>query len=216
MKRELRLWWKFKARGFRKPLNFRICFQNQHAMMMYDHQKKPGFFCWSYCAILINSAGPVTHYTLAEILVSALWPGHRYIAQKFSRWPPEAQKFGVYSVGPAKVFGTSLKWPLPPLHFGDLRGPVTRYCRIDRNGTVCHWFIIDPRSGSKSWSNPLKTYLQSPVQICWGIWVVLKSPVQSSYLPPSASNRDQDWLALLQKLIKTRPGQLFISYETSF
>jgi hypothetical protein len=33
-------------------------------------------------AISINSASPVTRYTPAEILVSALWPGHRYIAQK--------------------------------------------------------------------------------------------------------------------------------------
>jgi hypothetical protein len=36
----------------------------------------------SYCDISINSAGPVTRYTPAEILVSALWSGHRYIAQK--------------------------------------------------------------------------------------------------------------------------------------
>ena len=35
-----------------------------------------------YCAISINLAGPVTRYTPAEILVLALWPGHRYIAQK--------------------------------------------------------------------------------------------------------------------------------------
>jgi len=35
-----------------------------------------------YCTISINSAGPVTRYTPAENLVSALWPSHRYIAQK--------------------------------------------------------------------------------------------------------------------------------------
>ena len=42
-------------------------------MMMMKHY---------YCPISINSAGPVTHYTPVEILVSALWPGRRYIAQK--------------------------------------------------------------------------------------------------------------------------------------
>ena len=67
--------------------------------------------------------------------------------EKFGRWPPEARNFGVYGVGPAKVFGTSPKWPLPPLHFGELRGPVTRYCRIDRNGTVvCTGLVFRRRS----------------------------------------------------------------------
>jgi hypothetical protein len=61
-------------------------------------------------------------------------PLHR--TKKFGRWPPEAQKFGVYGVGPAKIFSTLPKWLLAPLHFGDLRGPVTRYCRIDQNRTV--------------------------------------------------------------------------------
>ena len=38
-----------------------------------------------YSPISINSAGPVTHYTPAEILVLALWPGHRYTAQNIQQ-----------------------------------------------------------------------------------------------------------------------------------
>ena len=37
--------------------------------------------------------------------------------------------------------------------------------------------------------------------------LVLESPVRSGYLPPSASNRDRDRLALLRKLIKTGPDR---------
>ena len=37
--------------------------------------------------------------------------------------------------------------------------------------------------------------------------IVLESPVRSGYLPPSASNRDRDRLALLRKLIKTGPDR---------
>ena len=33
-------------------------------------------------------------------------------------------------------FGTWPKWPLQPLHFGVFGAAVTRYCRIDWNGTV--------------------------------------------------------------------------------
>ena len=33
-------------------------------------------------------------------------------------------------------FGTWPKWPLPPLHFGDLRGAIMCHCWINQNGTV--------------------------------------------------------------------------------
>ena len=46
-----------------------------------------------YYTISINSAGPVTHYTPAEILVSALWPGHCYMAQKIQQVTTGGLKF---------------------------------------------------------------------------------------------------------------------------
>jgi hypothetical protein len=51
------------------------------------------FYHMDYCAILINSAGPVMHYTPAEILVSALRQGHRYIAQKIRQVTAGGLKF---------------------------------------------------------------------------------------------------------------------------
>ena len=60
----------------------------------------------TYCAISINSATPVTRYTLAEILVSALCPGHRYISQKIRQVTTGGPKNQGIRGGPAKVFGT--------------------------------------------------------------------------------------------------------------
>ena len=40
-------------------------------------------------------------------------------------------------------FGTWPKWPLQPLHFGVFGAAVTRYCRIDRNGTVMLYYVFN-------------------------------------------------------------------------
>jgi len=56
-------------------------------------------FPTSYCPISINSAGPVTRYTPAEILVSALFPYIRYIACYI------AQKIQQVIAGGPKIWG---------------------------------------------------------------------------------------------------------------
>ena len=60
-----------------------------------------------YCTILINSAGPVTRYAPAKILVSALYPDHHYLEQIFGKGLPEARNFGYSACDPPEDFGTS-------------------------------------------------------------------------------------------------------------
>ena len=120
-------WWPQMMCGLCIP--FHYC----HVFCLTNKQPSP---VYTYCAISINLATPVTRYTLAEILVSALCPGHCYISQKIWQVTTRGPKNQGIWGGPAKVFGTLPKWLLPLLHLSALRGPVTCYCRIDRNGTV--------------------------------------------------------------------------------
>ena len=107
-----------------------------------------------YCTILINSAGhvvphwdrsginlsiylSVTRYMPAEILNSAHGGNDRYIhfflADFYDFFLRFLKPFFTTSF---YGFGTWPKWLLQPLHFGVFGAAVTRYCRIDRNGTV--------------------------------------------------------------------------------
>ena len=89
-----------------------------------------------YCAISINSAGHVTRYMPAEILNSAHGGNDRYKYFFSADFYDFFAIFKAFFTTSFYGFGTWPKWPLQPLHFGVFGAAVTRYCRIDRNGTV--------------------------------------------------------------------------------
>jgi len=98
----------------------------------------PWLFLWyyDYCSISFNSAGPVTRYRPAEILVSALSEFGRDKARNSAVQRRRPQKFTMLRLWSPNGFGTGKNCPLQPLHFGKFEGRVTRYCRIEWNSTV--------------------------------------------------------------------------------
>ena len=90
-----------------------------------------------YCSISFNSAGPVTRYRPAEILISALSEFGRDKARNSAVQCRRPQNYTMLRLWLPNGFGTRKNCPLPPLHFGNFEGRVTRYCRIEWNTTVC-------------------------------------------------------------------------------
>ena len=103
-----------------------------------------------YCTISINSAGHDTRYMPAKILHSAHGGNDRYIDFFSADFYDFLAIFKAFFMTSFYGFSTWPKWLLQLLDFGVFGAAVTRYCQIDRNGTVsliinappaeCLWF----------------------------------------------------------------------------